>query len=133
MDQLAGNPQLQETLNIIYFIAYVFLIMAIFLRIGFRYAMYRLLGLVPPYLIYRELVLFGTVGLVLGLLLFLRASGASPLELRSSFLWTNGSAIAVILGLGYYAYVEWFKVEAVHRSPNGEVDERRGQGSTEDQ
>src|SRR5690349_16678730 len=105
------NPSVQESINAFYFICYFGLIMAIFFRIGVRYALYKILNVVPPYLIKRELVLWGTVGLVMGLFLYMRAAGASPLALRSNFLWVNGTSLVVIFGLAYYAWVEWFEIE----------------------
>lgn len=117
-----NDPQFLEILNLVYFMVYVFLIMAISIRIGVRYAMYSILGVKKPYLLRRDLVLWLTIGMVLALILYMRAVGVSPIDLRYNFLWVNGTSLLVITGLSYYAYVEWFKIEGP-LPPEGPGDE----------
>jgi energy-coupling factor transporter transmembrane protein EcfT len=102
---------LLELFNVISFIVFTVLLIAVFIRMFYRLGGYLFNREKVPLLLKRDVLLFGVLAVILGLILMLRVFGDDGLLLRTSPVWMVASGLAANLAMGYWAYVEYFRVE----------------------
>lgn len=105
------DPQLVQIINFGQLVIFVILALAAVIRIAFRIYEYKRDNLPLPALIKRDLGLF--VGLALPFLgvIYFRVVSIVPREETWYPAWAIGSGTAAILGVAYWVYYEYFKVE----------------------
>lgn len=107
----SAGVDMLELLNLLYFYTFVFFTVLGFVRIAVRAYEYRSQRLPLPALLPRDLGLFGGLALPFVGVLFFRAAGIDVSEEWWYPVWVFISGGAAVLGVGWWVWYEYFRVE----------------------
>lgn len=94
-------------INVIYFLAYIVLSTLVLGRLLWRLLLYRTAKEPVPLLLKRDIPLFAVLVVEFGIILLARAFGVL---LAGNVTWTLFSGGAAVIALGWWTYVEYFRI-----------------------
>lgn len=100
-----------STINALSFVIFTFFVILSTIRISLRLWNYKKENLKVPVLLPRDLGLFLSFGYILVSILAFRTFGITPSEHAWYTAWVLSSDIVGILGVGQWAYFEFFVID----------------------
>lgn len=97
-----------DIVSLLEFVIFLILGLLAFARMFVRLGLFLANDDKIPLLLKRDLALFGPLFIVMALILFFRVEGIS---LQRNPYWVLSSGAAVIAGLAYWVWIEYFRIE----------------------
>lgn len=98
-----------EIFNLVVSILFTGLVGLAFLRMFYRLGRFLFSSTPVPLLLKRDLILFGILGSYTGASLILRAEALN--WIREEPLWVVPSSLALLASIGFWTYVEFFRLD----------------------